>query len=262
MSRPRPRRGEWPDRCPAAPPTEPPAGEAQSGPMQGIVSAGADVLARAAWCPSGLPPQRVSRAGTIPGTARFRDLLRTHLGVVPPGVHARIVGEHGESEVPRWSLVGGRLGGRRDAPAGVPRRPAGAARPGGGGRPLPPHAGRGVPHQRAQGRHLLRRGFRAAAHRGGRAARSAHGSCPSPAWRPATTAWRTGGGRRPRRRRTAEPAGRSRRACSSTWARRSGDTGQPERQPVARTIGSRPDRGARRCGSRWCRRTTTRTRAG
>jgi L-lactate dehydrogenase len=42
-------------------------------------------------------------------TARFRYLLGKHLGVDPRSVHAHILGEHGDSEVPAWSLanVGG-----------------------------------------------------------------------------------------------------------------------------------------------------------
>jgi L-lactate dehydrogenase len=44
-------------------------------------------------------------SGTILYTARFRYLLSEHAGVDPRSVHAYIIGEHGDSEVPVWSLA-------------------------------------------------------------------------------------------------------------------------------------------------------------
>ncbi len=64
-----------------------------------------DVLTYAAWKLSGLAPNRVIGSGTILDTARFRYLLSTHFGVDARSVHAFIVGEHGDSEVPAWSLA-------------------------------------------------------------------------------------------------------------------------------------------------------------
>lgn len=64
-----------------------------------------DVLTYAAWKFSGLPAQRVIGSGTILDTARFRYLLSQHFGVDPRSVHAYIIGEHGDSEVPVWSLA-------------------------------------------------------------------------------------------------------------------------------------------------------------
>ena len=64
-----------------------------------------DVLTYAAWKLSGLPPQRVMGSGTILDTARFRYLLSHRLGVDARSVHAYIIGEHGDSEVPIWSLA-------------------------------------------------------------------------------------------------------------------------------------------------------------
>ena len=64
-----------------------------------------DVLTYAAWRVSGLARERVFGSGTILDTARFRALLAEHLGVDPRSVHAFIVGEHGDSEVPVWSLA-------------------------------------------------------------------------------------------------------------------------------------------------------------
>jgi L-lactate dehydrogenase len=64
-----------------------------------------DVLTYVSWKLSGLPPTRVIGSGTILDTARFRYLLSQHFGVDSRSVHAYIVGEHGDSEVPVWSLA-------------------------------------------------------------------------------------------------------------------------------------------------------------
>jgi len=64
-----------------------------------------DVLTYASLKYSGLPPTRVIGSGTILDTARFRYLLSRHFGVDPRSVHAYIIGEHGDSEVPVWSLA-------------------------------------------------------------------------------------------------------------------------------------------------------------
>jgi L-lactate dehydrogenase len=64
-----------------------------------------DVLTYAAWKLSGLPSKRVLGSGTILDTARFRFLLSQHFGVDARSVHAYIIGEHGDSEVPVWSLA-------------------------------------------------------------------------------------------------------------------------------------------------------------
>ena len=62
-----------------------------------------DVLSYAAWKISGVPHERVIGSGTILDTARFRYLLSEYFGVDPRSVHAYIIGEHGDSEVPVWS---------------------------------------------------------------------------------------------------------------------------------------------------------------
>ena len=68
-----------------------------------IASNPLDVLSYAAMKLSGLPANRVIGSGTILDTARFRYLLSQHAGVDPRSVHAFIIGEHGDSEVPVWS---------------------------------------------------------------------------------------------------------------------------------------------------------------
>jgi len=62
-----------------------------------------DVLTYAAWKLSGLPAERVIGSGTILDTARFRYLLSQYFAVDARSVHAYIIGEHGDSEVPVWS---------------------------------------------------------------------------------------------------------------------------------------------------------------
>ncbi len=64
-----------------------------------------DVLTYAALKLSGLPSERVIGSGTVLDTARFRYLLSQHFGVDARSVHAYIVGEHGDSEVPVWSMA-------------------------------------------------------------------------------------------------------------------------------------------------------------
>jgi L-lactate dehydrogenase len=64
-----------------------------------------DVLTYASIRLSALPPNQVIGSGTILDTARFRYLLSEHFGVDPRSVHAFIIGEHGDSEVPVWSLA-------------------------------------------------------------------------------------------------------------------------------------------------------------
>jgi L-lactate dehydrogenase len=76
-----------------------------------------DVLTYRAWRISGLPPERVFGSGTILDTARFRAMLADRFGVDPRSVHAYIVGEHGDSEVPVWS--GANIAGMRLAEYGA-----------------------------------------------------------------------------------------------------------------------------------------------
>ena len=74
-----------------------------------VVSNPVDVLTYVTIKLSGLPLGRVLGSGTVLDTARFKYALGQHLGVDPRTVHARIVGEHGDSEIAVWSTanVGG-----------------------------------------------------------------------------------------------------------------------------------------------------------
>ncbi|EGL84081.1 Lactate/malate dehydrogenase [Caldalkalibacillus thermarum TA2.A1] len=62
-----------------------------------------DILSYATWKYSGLPAHRVIGSGTILDTARLRYLLSKAYKVNPQNVHAYIIGEHGDSELPVWS---------------------------------------------------------------------------------------------------------------------------------------------------------------
>jgi L-lactate dehydrogenase len=64
-----------------------------------------DILTYVALKLSGLPQERVIGSGTILDTARFRHVLSRHFCVDARSVHAFIIGEHGDSEVPVWSLA-------------------------------------------------------------------------------------------------------------------------------------------------------------
>ncbi|HBX82779.1 MAG TPA: L-lactate dehydrogenase [Propionibacteriaceae bacterium] len=69
-----------------------------------------DILTYATWRYSGLPAAQVMGSGTTLDTARFRFNLAQYFGVATTNVHANIIGEHGDSELPVWSgaVVAGR----------------------------------------------------------------------------------------------------------------------------------------------------------
>ncbi len=62
-----------------------------------------DILSYVTWQLSGLPKERVIGSGTILDTARFRYLLSDYFKVDSRNVHAYIMGEHGDTELPVWS---------------------------------------------------------------------------------------------------------------------------------------------------------------
>jgi L-lactate dehydrogenase len=64
-----------------------------------------DILTFISMEVSALPFSRVIGSGTILDTSRFRFLLGQYYGVDTRSVHAYIVGEHGDSEIPLWSLA-------------------------------------------------------------------------------------------------------------------------------------------------------------
>jgi L-lactate dehydrogenase len=70
-----------------------------------IASNPVDILSYAAWKWSGLPSNRVIGSGTSLDTSRFRRRLAERYSVAPENVHAYIIGEHGDSQVPVLSAA-------------------------------------------------------------------------------------------------------------------------------------------------------------
>jgi len=64
-----------------------------------------DILSYVSLKKSGFPSNRVIGSGTLLDSARFRYLIGQNKGINPRSIHAHIVGEHGDSEVPLWSLA-------------------------------------------------------------------------------------------------------------------------------------------------------------
>jgi L-lactate dehydrogenase len=64
-----------------------------------------DVLTYLTWQMTGLPSHQVIGSGTILDTARFRFLLGQYFEIETHSIHAYIIGEHGDSQVPVWSLA-------------------------------------------------------------------------------------------------------------------------------------------------------------
>lgn len=64
-----------------------------------------DVLTYAATRLSGFDPHRVIGSGTALDTARFRYELGQVYQVDPQSIYADIIGEHGDTELPVWSLA-------------------------------------------------------------------------------------------------------------------------------------------------------------
>ncbi len=74
-----------------------------------IASNPVDILTQAMQQLSNRPRNLVIGTGTLLDTSRFRTLLAQYYDVSPRSVHAYILGEHGDSEIPIWSTatVGG-----------------------------------------------------------------------------------------------------------------------------------------------------------
>ena len=70
-----------------------------------IVANPVDILTTVALKLSGLPENKVLGSGTVLDTARLKYELGNHLNVDSRSVHAFIIGEHGDSEIPAWSGV-------------------------------------------------------------------------------------------------------------------------------------------------------------
>lgn len=70
-----------------------------------IVSNPVDVMSYVFQKETNFPKNRVIGSGTCLDSARFRYLLNQKFDVDSHNIHAYILGEHGDSEFPAWSLV-------------------------------------------------------------------------------------------------------------------------------------------------------------
>ncbi|MBP3866763.1 MAG: L-lactate dehydrogenase [Eggerthellaceae bacterium] len=70
-----------------------------------VVANPVDILTQVAIRYSGMPESRVIGSGTVLDTARLKYLLGANLDVDSRSVHAYIIGEHGDSEIPAWSCA-------------------------------------------------------------------------------------------------------------------------------------------------------------
>jgi L-lactate dehydrogenase len=70
-----------------------------------VISNPVDVLTYLVWEQSGFPRERVIGSGTILDSARLREHISRHCRVSPQNIHAYVLGEHGDTSVPAWSLL-------------------------------------------------------------------------------------------------------------------------------------------------------------
>jgi len=74
-----------------------------------VVTNPVDILTYVTLKISGLPPNRVIGSGTVLDTARLKYMISEYYKVDPNNIHAYIIGEHGDTELPVWSnaTIGG-----------------------------------------------------------------------------------------------------------------------------------------------------------
>ncbi|HEY5583381.1 MAG TPA: L-lactate dehydrogenase [Ruminiclostridium sp.] len=70
-----------------------------------VVTNPVDILTYVTYKLSGFPKNRVIGSGTVLDSARLKYMIGEHMGIDPRNVHAYIIGEHGDTEVPTWSLA-------------------------------------------------------------------------------------------------------------------------------------------------------------
>lgn len=70
-----------------------------------VISNPVDIMSYVAREVTGFPKHRVIGSGTVLDSSRFRYLLAQTFGIDPHNVHGYILGEHGDSEFPAWSLA-------------------------------------------------------------------------------------------------------------------------------------------------------------
>lgn len=70
-----------------------------------VVSNPVDILTYMSYKISGLPKNQVIGSGTVLDTSRLKYILSRRLNIDARNCHTYIIGEHGDSEVPTWSLT-------------------------------------------------------------------------------------------------------------------------------------------------------------
>jgi L-lactate dehydrogenase len=70
-----------------------------------IISNPVDVLTLVAFSESGFPASRVIGSGTTLDSARLREYVASHCRVNPQNIHGYVLGEHGDTSFPAWSLL-------------------------------------------------------------------------------------------------------------------------------------------------------------
>jgi len=70
-----------------------------------VITNPVDVLTWVAAEESGLPVSRVIGSGTTLDSARLREYVARHCRVNPQNIHGYVLGEHGDTSFPAWSLL-------------------------------------------------------------------------------------------------------------------------------------------------------------
>jgi L-lactate dehydrogenase len=70
-----------------------------------VITNPVDVLTWVVFAESGFPAQRVLGSGTILDSARLREYVARHCKVNPQNIHGYVLGEHGDTSFPAWSLL-------------------------------------------------------------------------------------------------------------------------------------------------------------
>ena len=83
----------------------PPLAEASPDAKLLIISNPVDVMTYHALELSGFPASRVFGTGTLIDSARFRTMLSARMGIHPDDLRAYILGEHGDSQFPAFSMA-------------------------------------------------------------------------------------------------------------------------------------------------------------
>ncbi len=68
-----------------------------------VVTNPVDILTYLTYTISGMERNRIIGSGTVLDSSRLKWLIGKETGITPQSIHAYIIGEHGDSEVPAWS---------------------------------------------------------------------------------------------------------------------------------------------------------------